>query len=96
MERFYFHRRDQGVNESISEYTVELRRLATNCEFGDYLNEALRDHLMCRLRNHAIQKRLLLEANLTLAKAGEIAQGMDVAEKMQRDCKEVRQHLSTE
>lgn len=36
---------------------------------------------MCGLRNNAIQKRLLSEANLTLAKAGEIVQGMEVAEK---------------
>ena len=80
-ERFYFHRRDQGTNESIAEYIAELRRLATNCEFGEYLNDALRDRLVCGLRNTGIQKRLLSEANLTLAKAGEIAQGMEAAEK---------------
>ena len=80
-ERFYFHRKDQGTNESIAEYIAELRRLATNCEFGEYLNDALRDRLVCGLRNTGIQKRLLSEANLTLAKAGEIAQGMEAAEK---------------
>ena len=80
-ERFYFHRRDQGANESIAEYIAELRRLATNCEFGEYLNDALRDRLVCGLRNTGIQKRLLSEASLTLAKAGEIAQGMEAAEK---------------
>ena len=59
-ERFYFHRRDQGANESIAEYIAELRRLATNCEFGEYLNDALRDRLVCGLRNTGIQKRLLI------------------------------------
>ena len=80
-ERFYSHRRDQGTNESIAKYIAELRRLATNCEFSKYLNDALRDRLVCGLRNTGIQKRLLSEANLTLAKAGEIAQKMEAAEK---------------
>ena len=41
----------------------------------------MRDRLVCGLRNTGIQKRLLSEASLTLAKAGEIAQGMEAAEK---------------
>ena len=38
-ERFYFRNRNQGPKESVAEYVAELRRLATHCEFGDYLNE---------------------------------------------------------
>ena len=71
----------QGPTESIAEYIAKLRRLTTNCEFGEYLNNALRDRLVCGFKNNGIQKRLLSEANLTLAKAGEIAQGMEAAEK---------------
>ena len=44
-------------------------------------HDALRDRLVCGLRNTGIQKRLLSEASLTLAKAGVIAQGMEAAEK---------------
>lgn len=62
-ERFSFHKRNQGPTESIAEYTAELRRLAQNCEFGEYLNEALRDHIVFGLKNAAIQKRLLSEAD---------------------------------
>ena len=36
-ERFRFHRRNQGENESIYQYMAELRRLADRCEFGAYL-----------------------------------------------------------
>ncbi len=79
-ERFCFHRRDQGASESIAEYTAELRRLAIHCEFGEYLNDALRDRLVCGLRNTGIQKRLLSEDKLTLAKEEEIAQGIEAAE----------------
>lgn len=79
-ERFYFHQRTQKATETVAEYVAELRRLATNCEFGEFLNDALRDRLVCGLRNPSIQKRLLSEAELKLAKAVELAQGMEAAD----------------
>ena len=80
-ERFYFHRRCQQAGESIAEYIAELRRLATNCEFGENLEQALRDRLVCGLKHEPTQKRLLTEASLTLAKAIEIAQSTESAER---------------
>ena len=79
-ERYYFHSRSQGPMESIAEFLAELRRLATHCQFGAQLNEALRDRLVCGLRNPAIQKRLLAEADLDLAKALKLAQGIEAAD----------------
>jgi hypothetical protein len=80
-ERFHFYRRSQGATESVTEYVAQLRKLATHCEFGEFLSEALRDRLVCRLVSASTQKRLLSEANLTLAKAVEIAQGMEATER---------------
>ena len=76
-ERFHFHHRDQ--KESIAEYIAELRKLSIHCEFGDYLNQVLRDRLVCGLRSEAPQKRLLAESDLTLARAMSLAQGMEAA-----------------
>ena len=70
-EGFHFHRRVQAVGESISEYVAELKRLANNCQFGQYLDEALRDRLVCGMRSQSTQKRLLAEADLTFSKAQE-------------------------
>ena len=78
-ERFTFHRRNQSPDESVLEYMAELRRLATHCDFQNYLDQALRDRLVCGLRSENIQKRLLVEADLTLARAVELAQGMEAA-----------------
>ena len=39
----------------------------------------LRDRLVCGISDEAIQRRLLIEAALTLKKALEIAQGMEAA-----------------
>ena len=46
----YFYNRNQKPTESVAEYMAELRRIATHCEFGDGLNDALRDRLVCGLR----------------------------------------------
>ena len=71
--RVYFHRREQAVDETITEYIVELRKLAAPCEFGACLNEALQDRLVCVIRSENIQKWLLSEAELSLTKAISIA-----------------------
>ena len=71
-ERLDFYKRGQAVGESLADYQAELRRLARTCEFGSFLNEALRDRFVVGMKSESIQKRLLTEANLTLAKALEI------------------------
>ena len=80
-ERFKFHRRNQLESESIAQFVVELKRLALKCEFGAFLEEALRDRLVCGLKNIHIQKKLLAERELTFKKAFETAQSMELANK---------------
>lgn len=80
-ERFHFHRRNQAAGETIADYVAELRRLSTHCEFGDHLEDAIRDRLVCGLRDEAVQRRLLSKNDLTFAKAFEIAQAMEAAER---------------
>ena len=80
-ECFQFHKRGQNYGESVAEYLAELRRLAARCAFGNYLEEALRDRLVCGLRHESIQKRLLSKAELTLAKAVDLAQSLEAAPK---------------
>ena len=86
-ERFHFHRRNQTAGESIAEYIAELRRLSTHCEFGAYLDQALRDRLVCGLQSESIQKRLLAEADLTLKRATELALGMEAADRNAKSLK---------
>ena len=80
-ERYHFYQRNQKTTESISEYIAELRQLAIHCEFQNFLDEALRDKLVCGLKSEAILKRLLTEKALTLEKALEISQSMEAAER---------------
>ena len=86
-ERFKFHGRSQGEGESISRYIVELKKLAASCDFGSFLNESLRDRLVCGLRDGTIQKKLLSVVDLTFKRASEIALAMEIADKSTQDFK---------
>ena len=86
-ERFHFHRRAQGPEESVAEFLAELRRLAMHCDFKTHLNEALRDRLVCGLHNSSIQKKLLTKVELDLEKAVKIAQGMEAADRNAKSLK---------
>ena len=87
VERYHFHKRDQLEGETIAEYDAALRKLATHCQFADYLEEALRDRFVCGLRDGALQRRLLAEKELTLTKAMDLALSMEAAEKNTRSVK---------
>ena len=79
-ERFYFHQRNQGPTETITDYVAELRRLAKSCQFSKFLNESLRDRFVCGLHNTAIQKRLLTESDLKLSQAIQIVQSLEASD----------------
>ena len=67
--------------ESVAEYTVALKKLSMHCVFETFLNEALRDRLICGFAKEATQKRPLTEAELMFKKACEIAQAMEISDK---------------
>ncbi len=77
MERYHFHKRDQLEGETATQYDAALRKLATHCQFTNYLEEALRDRFVCGLRDGAVQRRLLSEKELSLAKAMDLAVSME-------------------
>ena len=86
-ERYRFYKRDQQESESVSDFIVMLKKLASTCEFGNFLNEALRDRLVCGLRSKTCKRRLLTESDLTFTKAIEIARSMELARK---DCTDLQ------
>ena len=45
-ERYKFYNRSQGQDESAAQFAGELRRLATHCNFGSFLEQALRDRFV--------------------------------------------------
>uniref|UniRef100_A0A3Q1F3H9 Retrotransposon gag domain-containing protein n=1 Tax=Acanthochromis polyacanthus TaxID=80966 RepID=A0A3Q1F3H9_9TELE len=78
-ERFRFQKRNQKEGETVSDYVVALRQLSTTCDFGQYLDDALRDRFVSGMRSDAVQRRLLSEKELTFSRACEIAVSMELA-----------------
>ncbi|KAB0800460.1 hypothetical protein PPYR_01180 [Photinus pyralis] len=78
-ERFRFNKCNQKPDQSVAEYIVELKQLSNTCKFGAFLEEALRDRLVCGLYSEALQKKLLAERELTFAKACTMAQAHEMA-----------------
>ena len=78
-ERFRFYKRQQKQDESVSEYILALKKLASTCDFGQFLNDALRDKFVCGLLGERYHKRLLSEKELTFQKACEITLALELA-----------------
>lgn len=64
-ERARFHKRNQGEEETMTQYVVVLKGLSEHCEFGVYLEDALRDRFKCGLKFETVQKHLLTERIFT-------------------------------
>ena len=81
MQWYKFNSRNQKADESISTYVAELRKLTEFCNFGESINDMLRDKFVSGLHNTRTQHSLLAEKAWTFAKAQEIAQAMELADK---------------
>ena len=85
VQRYRFNTRFRQQGETVAMYVSELRALAQWCNFGDSLENMLRDRLVVGIDNEAIQRRLLSETTLTFKKALELAQGLEAAAKNARE-----------
>lgn len=77
-ERYLFHLASQKEGETVLDYACRLQKLASSCNFGQFLNDALRDRLICGIKEGSIRETLLSKEHtwneaLELAQAGELA-----------------------
>ena len=79
-ERYRFHNCTQHEGKSVTAFAANLKHLASTCQFGTHLNEALRDRFVCGLRSKETQKKLLTEEH-TFDAALKVALGAEAAEK---------------
>ncbi|XP_043224538.1 uncharacterized protein LOC122382800 isoform X3 [Amphibalanus amphitrite] len=80
-ERYKFFQRRQREEETVAEYLADLKKIASNAQFGDYLDTALRDQLVCGLYDSRCQKELLCMTSLTLEKAVQHARAFEAVSK---------------
>lgn len=89
-ESYRFNEANQGEGESVTEFGCRLQKLASSCNFGDFLARALRDRFVSGIRNASIQGRLLSKEH-TFEEALKEAQAMELA---QKDLKEMQKQAS--
>ena len=58
-KRFHFYKRSQKPNETVAEFLADIQKLSDHCDFGSFLDQALRDRFVCGVHNATVQKRLL-------------------------------------
>ena len=73
VERFIFHSNSRSEGETVAEFVAGLRRLSEHCQFGTGLEDMLRHRLVCGISDDRIQRRLLVERELSFKQAVEIA-----------------------
>ncbi|XP_039302221.1 uncharacterized protein LOC105199140 isoform X2 [Solenopsis invicta] len=72
-DRLKFNRRSQLPMETVAEYIQVLRQMASNCNYGEFLDEALRDRLIAGLNDVFLIKKLLAQpTNMTFTQASKI------------------------
>ena len=91
VERYKFNSKVRQPHQSVSQFIAELRHIAQHCDYGETLNDMLRDRLVCGINDDRIQRRLLSESSLKFERAWEIAQAMELAAK---NAKDIQQHAS--
>ena len=87
VQRYKFNSRFRGEGESVADFVASLRSLAEHCNYGQQLDEMLRDRRVCGIRDDSIQRRLLSEQKLDLNGAVEISQGIEPANANVQDLK---------
>ena len=85
VERFKFNSRFRRDGETAAQFLAELRNLAQYCDYGQSLDDMLRDRLVCGINDGKIQRRLLAEKDLTLKRTWEIILAMESADKYAED-----------
>lgn len=73
LQRAKFEARNRKHGESIQSYCASLKNIAEFCDFGENLSERLCEKFVTGIGDTNIQRKLLLEKDLTFSRAYEIA-----------------------
>ncbi|XP_055916389.1 uncharacterized protein LOC129949142 [Eupeodes corollae] len=94
-EYYKFHHREQLEGESVREYVASLRKMAIHCNFGTYLTIALRNQLVCGIRDKRIKDLLLETKDLTFERAIQIATSLEMSQQNSTQLNETAIHKSS-
>ncbi|GFO38176.1 vicilin-like seed storage protein at2g18540 [Plakobranchus ocellatus] len=78
---FKFHKRNQGQDESLSDFLAPIKCLSECCKNSENLKPTLRVRFVCGLKDETIQRQLLHESNHTLQKTTSLDVAMETSQK---------------
>ena len=87
-ERSVFREAKQETNESLDQFITRLRKLTTYCEYGNNVNDEIRDEVIHTCKSTKLQTRLLQEQDLTLEKVQNIGRIMKQSTKQSKNIEE--------
>ena len=65
IQRMKFYQRNQKVDESFNEFLLDVRKLASTCEF-DKKDEAVRDRIVFGMKNEKIREKIIFSKEFSL------------------------------
>ena len=81
-ERHLFRNTKQLSAETVDQFITRLRQRADYCDFGDKMNEQIRDQVIDKCVSHQLRRKLLVKGkNLTLDQLQSIARAREASEK---------------
>ena len=79
VERYRFSMRNQSQDETFDKYVIELKILASTCNYGALHDSLNRDRLICGISDSNVRERLLRIADLDLQKCLEICRAAELS-----------------
>lgn len=79
--RSTFNKATRRSDEGIAEFSNRLRHLEKDCQYGDQLNDMLRDRFVVAINDDRMERRLLSGKTLTFTRAFDLALAIETAGK---------------
>ena len=83
-KRSIFWEAKQETIEPLDQFITRLRKLTTYCEYGNNVNDEIRDLVIHTCKSIKLRTRLLQEQNLTLEKVQNIGRIMEQSTKQSK------------
>ena len=87
--KFFTYKQREG--QSFHEFVIQLKRLSSDCEFGELKDSLIRDTIIIGIRYERLRERMLREPDLDLSKALLLGNS---AEQTRNHVKELRQEVA--
>ena len=76
-----FRKEGQKEGESVGQFVTKLRQLAILCEFGDQVDDFIRDQVIDNCRSKRLRTKLLAERDLKLDRVLDVAAAIEASER---------------